>query len=273
MRGAWPILLALGAAGCGNEFDDDFHLVAGLRLLAVRGEPAEVAPGERVTLTALAVDPAGGAISVRWTACTLAPIPGTAINDRCLDEAGGHLMPLGEGAAIEAVVPDLRLESLGPPDATGGRYLPVRLRVSTATEAQDGIFRIRIADGASQNRNPKLDGVSLAGAAMTALAEGVALDAHAGEKVVLRGRFGDGSDESYSVAQPDGSRRMATETLTITWFASAGTLEHGRAGPAVDEVLTVDKHLPAIGSTIDLWLVGRDERGGIDWLHRTLRLR
>ena len=30
-------------------------------------------------------------------------------------------------------------------------------------------------------------------------------------------------------------------------------------------------HLPPSGTAIDLWIVGRDERGGTDYLHRTLQ--
>jgi hypothetical protein len=62
--------------------------------------------------------------------------------------------------------------------------------------------------------------------------------------------------------------------LNATWYATAGSwseLITGEAKP--DTVWTVDIHVPPPGSVIDVWVVGRDERGGSDFLHRAFVLR
>ncbi|MGZ3441640.1 MAG: hypothetical protein ACXVDD_19100, partial [Polyangia bacterium] len=68
--------------------------------------------------------------------------------------------------------------------------------------------------------------------------------------------------------------RTATETVRISWFTTAGSFDNDVTGVAKpDTTLTLDKHLPAADTLIDLWVVARDERGGIDVKHATLMFR
>jgi hypothetical protein len=279
-----PVLLVcLFAAGCSDTLTP-YSLITGLRLLGAKAEPAEAAAGQEVALTAFAVDPDGSPITFDWTACLAPPIPGTGtVNSDCLTVDGGPLLvPLGDGAMIKTMVPAAGADVLGDPDATGGRYLPIRLRTGTPATSIDGLFRLRWADGGALNHNPTLDAVAIVTEDGSGKVQSRSpLDAvtptvvHRGDRLTLRATFSAGSDESYLVPQPDGTARMATEVLSVSWFTTAGSWSSDSTGADTDTTLTLDKNLPASGSTpiqIDLYLVGRDERGGLDFMHRALRM-
>lgn len=128
---------------------------------------------------------------------------------------------------------------------------------------------------------------------------------HAGDKLTLRALFATGSAERYTGRAGGGGDggtmqpRMSTERLSLSWFSTAGSfggpmfmmggfggmgpggdggttsdggtgMMGGTGGGNADAVLTLDQNLPPSGSTIDLWVVGRDNRGGTDYQHRTL---
>ncbi|HEX2571629.1 MAG TPA: hypothetical protein VH877_18865 [Polyangia bacterium] len=272
--------MSLLLLGCGDNFDDNSSRVRGLRLLGVQGQPAEAGPGASVTLTAVAVDPGGRAITARWAACTEPPIPGTGLpNPACVSsDTAPYLIPLGEGLSITAQVPAVDPAVLGAPDPTGGVYLPVRLRLATASESLEGIYRLRYAQGAPPNQNPRLADVSLitraADGSVTAspLVESEPLVVHEGDALTLRATFAQDSAETYEAPGVGGTTRTTKETLNVTWFTTAGRYRTDSTGDGVETVLRLNRDLPARGQTIDLWLIGRDERGGLDFLHRTLEL-
>src|SRR5262245_28924591 len=111
--------------GCDDNFHDDYNRIDGLRMLGVVAEPPEAGPGETVQVRAVATHLGSGPIALRWAVCTLAPIPGTGtVNASCLDADAAWLKWAdftGDTAAIP--VPAVEPASLGPADATGGRYL------------------------------------------------------------------------------------------------------------------------------------------------------
>ena len=268
------------AAGCGGDFNDDYNLVSGLRLLAVKAEPPEAAPGERIHLTALAhpsQQSNGAAPSIKWSACTQPPIAGsgTLNNDCLLNEAAPYLIPLGSGPAIEASIPGVVPDDFGPPDFTGGIYLPIRLRVQSANDALDGILRFRLAAGSPPNRNPVLTGILLSAngeGAPAPLDESAPPSVKVNDHLTLRAGFSLDSAEKYQAPDIGGGTREATETLNVTWFATAGHFSSGSNGPDIDTTLALDKNPPAAGATIDIWVIGRDERGGLDFIHRSLKV-
>ena len=89
------ILFAFLAAACGNSFDKAEY-VNGLRVLAVKAEPPEVAPGQSTQLSVLAVDTANRPVTLTWAACTLYPKAGYGvINPDCFTGNTG-LVALGQ---------------------------------------------------------------------------------------------------------------------------------------------------------------------------------
>ena len=119
----------------------------GLRALAVRAEPAEAAPGQEITYTALLVDQSGerGAAPVDWAYCS-EPKPQASLNDvatSCFVLQADYLTPLGTGLQVTGALPANACRQFGPdvpdampgeppgrpadPDPSGGYYQPVRL--------------------------------------------------------------------------------------------------------------------------------------------------
>ncbi|MCU1278175.1 MAG: putative lipoprotein [bacterium] len=266
MRRLGSLLFALGLVGCSKSFDPPSY-VSGLRVLAIKAEPPEVAPGQSSTVTALAVATDGAAIAFAWSECDKAPLPGQAINRDCFTtdlSMQSYLTNIGSGATIDFLMPMVSATDLGEPDATGGVYVALRADAATSQEASTSSYRLRLAGPSAPNRNPTLAGV-FQGGGISELDAAQPPTVHAGDELTLRGVFSAGSAESYSVAG-----RAVTELLTIAWFATSGSFNSDVTGESTDTVLKLDKNLPPSGSAIDLWLVGRDERGGTDYVHRTL---
>jgi len=264
--------LVLVNLGCGQDVDRASR-VTGLRLLGARAEPPEAGPADQARLTAWVVDPLGREIDVQWSACLLPQVPGTGTpNPECITrDRDPELVPLGIGATIDAALPAFEPESLGAPDITGGRYLPIRVRVRAGADMVDGIYRLRVRGAGPANANPVLSAITLvdaASAATTPLDEATPLFARSGTTVLLRALFSPDSAEGYEATNTDGSAREAIETLSVLWYATAGTFRADSTGDGVTDPLKLDHTTP--GETVDLWVVGLDERGGADLQHRQI---
>jgi len=287
-------LAALGAfvagalvAGCGNQFDPA-SFVDKLRLLAVKAEPPDVAAGQMTMLTATPANPGGSAPVITWDACLLPPPPATgeSVNQDCitLPEGDAMLVPFGQGATVPATMPMLDLTMVGLPDQTNGFYLPVRLKLDADGKELVAFYALRIFLGAltpnPPNQNPTLTGIFTVPSADAGAADEMPLDdatplvVHDGDELALRAHVADGSDETYVVFDGDPRTtppRMVTEAIRISWYTTAGEFTDDVTGIAKpDTTLKLDKHQPPSGSTIDLWVVARDDRGGSDVVHRTL---
>jgi hypothetical protein len=177
-----PVVLMLGAGvllgGCRPELGPSASLVTETRVLAVRGAPAEAAPGQTVVYQALVASPGPavgvGAAPVAWSYClaskpltennVVAPscvLPGSAA---ATIAAGATPNPdalyIGAsvvGGGIMATVPADACRRFGPivpptqagqpplrprdPDVTGGFFQPVILRVDHVVAV--GLHRLR----------------------------------------------------------------------------------------------------------------------------------
>ena len=283
------VSVAVGVSGCRNSFDPA-AFVDKLRLLAVQADPPEVAPGAATTLHATWANPGGATPAIRWDACLQPPPPATgqSVSPDCYGLDGGSpLEPLGEGETLATTMPMVTPAMLGLPDATNGFYVWLRVQLDADGNTLFGFYGLRLSLGALSpnppNHNPVLTGIFTvpsadAGAAdQTALDEAAPPEVHANDQIDLRALVTPESSESYVVFDGDPRTtppRMVTETVRISWFTTAGTLDNDVTGvPKPDTTLTLDKHLPASDTPIDLWAVARDERGGLDVLHRTLLFR
>lgn len=274
------LIAGLALAGCGTTFAPA-SLVEGLRLLGAKAEPPEAAPGDTVAFDAWVVDTDKRMVDIVWTACLAPPVPGMGtINGACLStDMGGPFIPLGRGVTINAVIPSVPPNVLLSPDITGGQYLPIRLGVTAQSDDDSGVYRLRLAGTMARNKNPSLASIDLVVLSNGKVVLRTPLDANtplqviSGTSMVLRATFTPDSAETYTVVNGDGTTRSVTETLTAQWFASGGSLDNETSGADVDETFTADKHLPPAGGVIDLWVVGHDERGGTDMMHRQLVLR
>jgi hypothetical protein len=299
----WIGLLLL--VGCQPSLDDRVSLVAEPRILAVRTDPAESAPGERVAFDALVVDATGEPVSapIAWGLCTdrkplaeLAPF-----SDRC--RRGEAIAPIGIGPNIAANVPADVCRRFGPevppststqgrpldPDETGGFYQPVRLAASMGGIDVVALDRLRIACGASRvsaetlslfrqryraNVNPDVAeiGVVRNGAlAGTVVAPG--------ERVTIRVRWpacadaGCAGREPYVLVDPVTSALASRiETMLVSWYAPVGTFDADRTDASGDTSSNVWTAPPREG-TVPMHVVLRDDRGGSGWKRLTLEVR
>lgn len=278
-------LFMLVSSGCLPDQDPASHL-SGLRVLAIKAEPPEVAPGGSTQLTALALDTQGRSLELVWAECLRPPLQGQAVHPDCVtSETADYLQPIGSGPSVTAKMPvlDPKKSSLGRPDSSGGVYLPVRARAAAAGETLTAVYRLRFLLRPPANQNPVLDqilqvtpaGEGATGEVLTPLDPMNPLVVHAGQELTLRATFSAGSAESYSIydGPPETTApRGVTEKLSVAFFSTAGSLSEAATGTErPDAVLKLDARLPASGAPIEIYTVARDERGGVDFQRRTLR--
>jgi hypothetical protein len=281
-----------------------------LRVLAVRAEPPEAAPGEVVALDLLLADPhapAGGRpVTFLWIACATPPgtssaacsqlatqpgaLPdpgtGTATLPPCDDPEGslaaGGLCLLGTEPQASYAVPAGFLDGADP-----ARDLTVIVTAAAgATDAvgcllqvvEEGVLpldcqvsykSLRVSRAAAPNHNPTLSAVFLDDAL---LPEAAATSVGPGEHD-LTVVAAEGAAEALSA--DDGG--ATTEALIVSWFLAApdpegtgrspGTLDLSRTEiPGDLQTYTA----PEAAGPVQLFVVVRDDRGGVGWLLRDL---
>lgn len=165
MRWTWPLFTL--AAACVPDVDVDESVVTTPRLVAIRAEPAEAAPGAAVAYQALYVD-RDGAVSeaaLDWAYCVARrPLAELGpVSSRCVAGAPEALVALGTGLEIEATIPQDACRLFGPdvppatpgspggrpadPDPTGGYAQPLRVGLPSDAATPSSFFSHRIRCG------------------------------------------------------------------------------------------------------------------------------
>jgi hypothetical protein len=221
-----PLASLLCCAACVPNFDDELSIVSESKLLAVQSEPAEAAPGDQVSLSALVASPSTNQSEpgLSWGLC-LARKPLTElgpVNPVCLQLAEGAprdaVTPLGRGRAVSATLPMDACRLFGPslpepmngqpagrpvdPDPTGGFYQPISVTLLDSGVTSLGDIRIfcppsgldqdqagEFGANYRRNENPTLDSVlfvDAAGAATPIPDEPETLQVNVGQAVRLR---------------------------------------------------------------------------------------
>jgi hypothetical protein len=287
--------LVLVLAGCKPDAGPPLSLISTTRVIALRGEPAEVVPGGSVTWDALTVSPLGEqAMALDWSICTT-PRPLTT-NDVVAPECLSSGTAIGSAPSVTTSVPSNTCQLFGPetppsqgmpgtadprpvaPDASGGWYQPYRADLQSAHNL--GLERIRCnlagasADVAAQfrmqyliNRNPQPNPLRI----NDAPADGQTITAN--QKITLTIDWPE--PEHYPLFD------VETQTLTdrresmrVSWFTTAGEFSEERTGRSGDDpALDSDSQLTAPAGPLDVWAVARDDRGGVGWTHAHLEAR
>jgi hypothetical protein len=309
------LALTLVAAGCSADLPPSDR-VDKLRLLAVRAEPPEVQPGQASALDTLTVYPGGfdgggPQVSFLWLACleAVGAQAPTACGVSAQGNGGAGTFDADGGAPPDcAAQPDAALCLIGAGETArytptaaalgGGAVGEVILTVIAADEQAGGaagcaitasqnggapadpdhcviaLKRLTVSTSATPNGNPTLPLLALGG---LSLADGSAHWSAGGAAQDVTAVRGPGSDERKG----DGT----FETLTLAWFATAGSFDTSRSGfqpadcdPAcmmTEPPVTVDAHWTPPNSddaaryaptgTVQFWAVLRDDRGGVAW--------
>ncbi len=266
----WLALVLGLASGCVPALEGDPALVDGPRVVAIRADPAEAAPGESVTLTALVVG-GDGTEALAWALCDRAPeVAGSSpVAPECQRERAPHLTPITTAVGpVSTVVPADACAVFGPtpapagpgepprrpvdPDLTGGYHQPVRASLGGALAF--GRIRLRCGlagvtaetsrafrDGYAPNAHPEVE-LDLPGAAAP------------GETVRVRAAWDGAAAEPYLLYDREARALVErTEVLTLAWFVEGGRLEGDRWT------------LPTAPGAARVWVVLRDDRGGVGW--------
>lgn len=275
-----------------------------LRVLAIASDPPEVLPGQSVTLSALVFEPEGRAPSFAWSWCLVrstttfecvlpeadlraawraAELPGepppydlgtTPEATFGIDISEASVLALCDALlAAPSTHPDVRLRCLDFELEPS-----VRVRVSTADDEIDVVRALVFGDPEEgRNQNPVV-GSELEirrGSDDHLLAEG--------ERVVpdvTHGlRIGIGDEQAESFGEPGAERR---ETLLMSWFITVGDFSAEDAPESLDangprtsfaeggemeslRTTAWDVPMRPSGEDARLFVVVRDERGGVGW--------
>lgn len=295
---ALALALALALSGCRPDLGDRESLVTSTRVLAVRGEPPEARPEEEVTYDLLVASPSGtvSAPKAAWAFCAAAkPLAdNNSVSKDCLGDAA--VRPIkGNEATVTARTPKDACLLFGPEvppggfrphdaDVTGGYFQPVRVRVGDVTAFGMERVSCNLADAPvdavkeylaryKANRNPTI-------AALIATAGGSPADLAAlrtGQAVTFTLSWKSDDAEVYPLfdraSQSVVDRR---EALRVSWFATAGQFEEERTGRAEDDEEISSSNVwtaPEEATTVFLWAVLRDSRGGAAFTGLSLEVR
>ena len=288
--------LGLAMAACAPDFPDTPTLVDGPRILGVRGEPAEVQPGDEVTLEVLVASPAGEVAepAAFWSLC-LTPKPPAEngpVNPVCWDEA--YQVIGGPARSLSLQIPDEACQLFGPEtppgdfrprdaDASGGYYQPIRVsipelaafafeRVQCGLSNAAADVSIEYRDRYLANRNPEI-------AALEIAVDGAVIEGDqvpAGARLTLTARWSESDAEVFPVLDvPSQTLVDRREALRVSWFATAGSFDAERSGRSAEETETFSDNgwQAPDGGVVHIWAVLRDSRGGSAWASRTLTVR
>lgn len=292
------------AIGCGDDLDPA-SLIKNLRILAISAEPADLVSGETMTLQALVASPDDTELWYRWEWCPFSAGADElfACTSEEMDSETMALFDLGDGATasldstqvvfllagmcdvLNEGLDDLGeyadlLESFALPDCELGMDVTIRLTVSTADMRRVAIKRVFVwlsePDDLQRNRNPVIDGITVneqtfpadqfvwAGPA-TPLDWYVDVPADSLESFLLR-------------SDPDAGERR--ESITYAFYATDG--DWTEETTFADDVYVTREDagearfvtpLQSHTSPINTHFVVRDERGGISWTSRQVRMR
>jgi hypothetical protein len=258
------LALTIGLGGCAKDNLPDYIQLGSLRVLALKADHPEVAPGASVTITPVVSDFAlGRALTYSALGCvdpgvgygakpscdgvpgaaTLVPV-GTAVGT--IDS--GKFTHTGAAPQFTVTVPSTILANRSAIDQFNGvAYLVVYTLTATSSDgtasqvvsykriiasADAAAGLSHLASGALRNSNPALSGISAAprtgGAqALSALVQGLSFPLADTSEIPLSPAFGAGTAdaaEAYTLVGTDGTVRGLTETLTTTWFISDGSM-------------------------------------------------
>lgn len=259
-------LLLLLCAACPSGLEEQSH-ISKLRVLGVHADPVELlltpdAGLPATTLSAIAASPDGGAPTVKFALCTqISSAPDPSLD--CPGDAGIDLPAVDALSArldlsdprIVAFAAGARLDG-GSFDAGGlaaalDDGVPLLIGFSAGDELR-GFDTLTLRTGAHgpADVNPQLLDLLLQG------------DPAAGAKVRLQPVTG---------AKDDPSKRYL-----FSFFATAGSIStlHSTDTTSTGESAPtwVDWTAPATPQQVQLWVVLRDGRGGIDWLTRVVQV-
>jgi hypothetical protein len=226
------------------------------------------------------------------------------VNPACTEEAGSVFLELGDSPSETSPLPMDACREFGPdvpaaqaneppgrpvdPDSTGGYYDPVRLLAGD--QVAIGMVRVtcdfpgaspaqltQLAAENHTNTNPSIDSVSdttlgtlaLAGKGTSTVAPSQRLELLASWASCDPAATSCTGSEGYAYLDPVTHEVIsAREQMRVSWFASGGAFDNDRTGrDATDSTPNTSNGwvAPAAAGPVNIWVVLRDDRGGVGW--------
>jgi len=290
MRRAAILLCALGALGCEGPSFDPPHLVRGPRLLALRSEPAEAAPGEDVTLSATLARAPGA--TVRWSVeldpHALASSAGQTLFEPRdpIELTGSTIDGARTAAAIDALYAQIGDAPAGTPEAVVrqvyeqvGLLMVVRAEVRGADGAliAEGFERVGLSPRADRSANPPPPRVRVGEAWVSARGgepercapEDATPTVAAGATITLSPDPDEPWLEPYPALDLDGEVIEGMENAYYSWFATDGDFVFSVTRAPEREV---EWTAPADPGEVTMWVVVRDGHFGASACEWTVRV-
>jgi|SRR6478609_4253903 len=299
-------LLPLLSLGCSIEELEPGTKLDSLRVLAQRADQPYAHPGETVSLNALSFDPQDRPLTWGWASCVN---PSSNDLQGCFDRIAENPDP---ASSVFALGPDLDSPSLTiPSDALANVPVPARSAASIGIVSAACPGDLTIADGigglpftcretgtgrelglhefivgikrltlreTERNQNPEIASVTFDGGDWP-------------EDDVKEVGFCDQNDFIYDTCPDAEKHQLAVhltpesyesgtdelghtfnEQLIINYYATEGIFENEvRIGSDPKDGWVARKS--ASGQTLQLWFVARDNRGGVTWAQRRVKVR
>jgi hypothetical protein len=289
-------LLVLPAlCACGADFEPGSR-VHDVRLLALRADRPFARPGERVQLELLVANPRERALRFARSTCTLPP---ASTFDACLATLDGPLEPFDpdEGGALSVDVPEDALEGVSDaarPSAMIGVVVvacpgelvdgwtagvPIachdeRRRALPITELPVGIKRVFVRER-DRNAPPRITRVLLDGEEWPENeprdVESCESDGYEIDDCPRATRHALSVETEPAESGRDELGSAFREQVVVQFYASHAVLgDEVRIASEADNELALQAGPDDASAT--LWLVARDDRGGVDWAVRTVQL-
>ena len=285
-------VLALPLAGCAAETLSQSWQLDRLRVLAIQAEPAEPRPGDTVTFRSLVYTPEGleleGSI---WFACLpqdatdfgceLDPtivdsLSGTDFEDLSPEELAALYAQAQEAGLIgfepllppSWVAPEAALDGLEGNDRLEGRSAIINVSALPVGAEDDGDIevvykRVPVSEATTPNHNPVLMGFLVDG---VEVASGDRVSLSRGSTHELEPLLSDDSIETYDYLGSDGQTEERSEEPYFDWYVEDGSfLQNFSLFPYSSTEWT-----PGDAAEVELKVVIRDRRGGMDWGELTL---
>ena len=277
----WLLLGLLLVTACDDEFAAP-SLVTNLRLLAVQADSPFAQPGQEVHLTALAHDPEQRPLSWAWGSCF---DDASSLALDCLRATSFDSLVIGERASHSIIVPATAKSYVGvvvvvcPGRIQRGETFGIPLscvdeagRALPPGDFELGVKRVFVHDP-NQNRNPRIGQLRWDGAPWP---EGeVKVSACKKTQELRCVSFVEHTIELQSDAAEemsvDREGNPFDEQAVVQLYATGGKFEHDIRA-VKDAQTSWSARASDSGELVTLWLVVRDDRGGVSWITRSIRV-